>query len=45
MESGAYFFKNYRDYNNSNRLAEAHKTAHSIGCANDKKWLDCLRKA
>jgi carboxylesterase type B len=45
MESGAYFFKNYRDYNNSNRLAEAHKTAHSIGCANDTKWLDCLRKA
>ncbi len=26
-------------------MAEAHKTAHSIGCANDTKWLDCLRKA
>jgi carboxylesterase type B len=44
MESGAYFFKNYRDYNSSHHLAEAQKMSHSIGCANDTKWLDCLRK-
>jgi carboxylesterase type B len=44
MQSGAYLVKNYRDYNSSHHLAEAQKLSHSFGCANDTKWLDCLRK-
>jgi carboxylesterase type B len=44
MQSGAYYFKNYRNYNSSFHLNLAQKMSQKIGCAHDNKWLDCLRK-
>jgi len=45
MQSGAYFFRNYRNYNSTYHLNAARKMSESIGCPNDNQWLDCLRKA
>ncbi len=45
MQSGAYYFKNYRSYNSSYHLDISEKLSQSIGCNDDNKWLDCLRRA
>ncbi len=43
MQSGAYIIKPNINSEKATHLAMAKKMSETVGCAQDNKWLECLR--